>query len=855
MRKVYTSIILLITMLFGAMTIAQEAQKKYINYQGVARNADGNLMISESLTIGVKLNFGSSESSFEETHDLTTDANGVFSLLIGNGTALAGEYNTLPWGSFATFASVSINGNEIGTTELMAVPHALSSADNQWHTTGNDIENKNGGNVFVTGSLYASQDFSLAEGAAIKEFSTDITLGGNSNEIVPTQKAIKTYVDGQLGGGGGADDQTAAEVAYDNSTSGLAATTTQTAIDELVGSGAVDADADPANEIQTLRFNGATNELSLTDGGSVILPSGAAAVDADSDPTNEIQDISLLGTELTISDGSTIDLAPIVPPGGTDDQNAAEVPYDNSTSGLAATDAQTAIDELATGGLVDTDDQDLSLSGTTLQITDGASVDLSTIIPPGGTDDQNASEVPFDNTGTGLAANDTQAALEELASGGLVDTDDQALILTGDDLTIEDGAGSIDLSAYKDVDVTTKTGILLGDGNAISGLVGTADGQVAKWDAGTSKWKAGTDDTGGGGSSLWSENGGDIYFDSGKVGVGTTSPDTNFEVSGTGTVRHRITSTDASVVNLQWFLPGAANTDWVFATGGSDMQFNYSTSDFSGGKVHTRLEDDGTLAVSKTIQSGDLAGASERNVVADASGNLRIGTGGGSLWTQNGSDINFVGGKVGIGTGTPVSPLDISTTGSKAVNITSTSSNNFIAFNNSSGYAGYAGIWSGDNDMDFGTGAGNNTGKAHLTTKATPRLTATANGNIGIGTTSPTSKLEVNGSIKTSGEINRPSTGNTNMLAIAYGSINANGSIANGSGNFSVSTGALLGYFVITINGESYSHSAFTTVVSAFSAPGFVGHAAAGSGGLAIQTRDTSGAKAQHGFSFVTYKN
>jgi len=562
-------------MLFGAMTIAQETQKKYINYQGVARNADGNLMISESLTIGVKLNFGSSESSFEETHDLTTDANGVFSLLIGNGTAVAGEYNTLPWGSFATFASISINGNEIGTTELMAVPHALSSADNQWHTIGNDIENKNGGNVFVTGSLYASKDLSLAEGAAINEFSTDITLGGNSDEIVPTQKAIKTYVDGQLGGtGGGADDQTAAEVPYDNSTSGLTANTTQSAIDELVGSG---------------------------------------AVDADPDPNNEIQDISLLGTELTISDGSTIDLAPIVPPGGTDDQNAAEVPYDNTTSGLTATDAQTAIDELASGGLVDTDDQDLSLSGTTLQITDGTSVDLSTIIPPGGTDDQNASEVPFDNTGTGLSANDTQAAIEELTSGGLVDTDDQDLILAGDVLTIEDGAGSVDLSAYKDEDVTTKTGILLGDGSNVSGLVGTADGQVAKWDAGTSTWKADTDDTGGGGSSLWTENGNDLEnSNSGNIGIGTNSTGARLHVQSNSTVekphikieedqndyaRLEFTNTTS---NSLWHVAGLANN----SPANSKLNFFYK----NGGSQtdHMTITGDGNVGIGTTNPSTNL---------------------------------------------------------------------------------------------------------------------------------------------------------------------------------------------------------------------------------------------------------
>jgi hypothetical protein len=35
----------------------------------------------------------------------------------------------------------------------------------------------------------------LANGTSINEFSTDITLGGDSNTAVPTEKAVKTYVD------------------------------------------------------------------------------------------------------------------------------------------------------------------------------------------------------------------------------------------------------------------------------------------------------------------------------------------------------------------------------------------------------------------------------------------------------------------------------------------------------------------------------------------------------------------------------------------------------------------------------------------------------------------------------------
>ena len=268
MKKNY--IILLIAILFSGTGIAQTAQKNFINYQGVARSADNELMASEEMTIGLSLRFGASNAAieYEENHALTTDANGVFSLKIGNGSAVSGDYNALPWGGMATFVTVTVNGNEVGTTEMMAVPYAISSGD--------------------------------------------------------------------------ADDQTATEVPYDNAISGLTATNTQEAIDELVGSGAVDADADPTNEIQTISFDIATNELSLTDGGVVTLPSGGT--DADADPANEFQNLSfdVATNQLSLSDGNTV----TIPSGGTDadadpENEFQNLSFDAATNQLSLSDGNT----------------------------------------------------------------------------------------------------------------------------------------------------------------------------------------------------------------------------------------------------------------------------------------------------------------------------------------------------------------------------------------------------------------------------------------------------------------------------------------------------------------------------------
>ncbi len=61
-------------------------------------------------------------------------------------------------------------------------------------------------------------------------------------------------------------------------------------------------------------------------------------------------------------------------------------------------------------------------------------------------------------------------------------------------------------------------------------------------------------------------------------------------------------------------------------------------------------------------------------------------------------------------------------------------------------YRGYLGSYSGKNeDVDFGTGGGNNIGSVHLTVAAVPKLTVDSIGNVGIGTRFPKYRLQVDG--------------------------------------------------------------------------------------------------------------
>lgn len=104
---------------------------------------------------------------------------------------------------------------------------------------------------------------------------------------------------------------------------------------------------------------------------------------------------------------------------------------------------------------------------------------------------------------------------------------------------------------------------------------------------------------------------------------------------------------------------------------------------------------------------------------------------------------------VGIGTGTPLARLHISSTTSNPL-IINGGANMFFTLSENAINRGYIGSFSGNaEDVDFGTYSGNFTGKVHLTTGGNiPRLTVGATGNVGIGTQNPTEKLDINGALR-----------------------------------------------------------------------------------------------------------
>ena len=114
--------------LFG---FSQAPQK--INFQSILRNTNGEVVSNKSVSLKIFILSGSISglTVYGETHTKTTDASGLISLQIGNGTVLSGVFSDIAWGDFPHFIKLEADfsgGNNfvlLGSQELMSVPYAL----------------------------------------------------------------------------------------------------------------------------------------------------------------------------------------------------------------------------------------------------------------------------------------------------------------------------------------------------------------------------------------------------------------------------------------------------------------------------------------------------------------------------------------------------------------------------------------------------------------------------------------------------------------------------------------------------------------------------------------------------------
>ena len=107
------------------ITNRSSAAAELINYQAVARDAGGVLMTNQAVTIDFEIRDGAGGPAvYNETQNLNTDTNAVFSAQIGSVTPLT----SVNWLNIDAWLQVDLNGTNVGETQIGSVPTALHSA-------------------------------------------------------------------------------------------------------------------------------------------------------------------------------------------------------------------------------------------------------------------------------------------------------------------------------------------------------------------------------------------------------------------------------------------------------------------------------------------------------------------------------------------------------------------------------------------------------------------------------------------------------------------------------------------------------------------------------------------------------
>lgn len=104
-----------------------------MRYQALAHDLKGNPMRTQTINLQVEILAGGPEGKavYTETHLVTTDPGGAFSLTIGEGSVQKGQFSAIPWSTAEIWLRTAIDergGNDfklLGSSRLLAVPYAF----------------------------------------------------------------------------------------------------------------------------------------------------------------------------------------------------------------------------------------------------------------------------------------------------------------------------------------------------------------------------------------------------------------------------------------------------------------------------------------------------------------------------------------------------------------------------------------------------------------------------------------------------------------------------------------------------------------------------------------------------------
>ncbi|MBQ4376879.1 MAG: hypothetical protein II793_04200, partial [Bacteroidales bacterium] len=132
MKRLLSFVLLCATLFVMGTVMAQAPQR--VSYQAVVRHANNRLAAGETMDVRISILQGSAEGQavYVESRQVTTNANGLFTIVVGNGDNLSGhEFADINWaeGPYFLKSEVDAEGDQtysaVSVSQVISVPYAL----------------------------------------------------------------------------------------------------------------------------------------------------------------------------------------------------------------------------------------------------------------------------------------------------------------------------------------------------------------------------------------------------------------------------------------------------------------------------------------------------------------------------------------------------------------------------------------------------------------------------------------------------------------------------------------------------------------------------------------------------------
>ena len=142
MKKI--SLLILTFFIFGIL-YSQAPQS--FKYQAIARNSNGTPIINTTIGLKITIRSGNANGTavYSESFAPVSNAIGIFTVNIGEGTPLSGNFSDIDWGADKYFLNVAIdpeggsNYTDMGTTQFVSVPYSLYTASIYVHYSNDTL--------------------------------------------------------------------------------------------------------------------------------------------------------------------------------------------------------------------------------------------------------------------------------------------------------------------------------------------------------------------------------------------------------------------------------------------------------------------------------------------------------------------------------------------------------------------------------------------------------------------------------------------------------------------------------------------------------------------------------------------